>query len=109
LCQRVVVIAQGTIQYDGSLTGIVDEFSGSKIITLVLGDEQGVQGLERFGEVQRVDHPRVTLKCSRTEVSKVLAEILDRYQVNDIAVEDPPLEEVIAQLFHRVSSGGASS
>src|SRR5688500_18306687 len=33
LCQRVVVIAQGRIMYDGSLTGIIDRFSGHKIVT----------------------------------------------------------------------------
>jgi len=44
-------------------------------------------------------------------VSQVLAEILNTYQVDDIAVEDPPLEEVIANLFHSVSgsTGLASS
>ncbi|MFO0012956.1 MAG: ATP-binding cassette domain-containing protein [Planctomycetota bacterium] len=105
LCQRVVVIAQGSIQYDGSLTGIVDEFSSSKMITLVLGATQDGNGLERYGEVIKVDLPRVTLKCGKQQVSRVLADILNQYQVDDIAVEDPPLEEVIAQMFRRVSIG----
>jgi ABC-2 type transport system ATP-binding protein len=105
LCRRVVVIAKGTIQYDGSLTGIVDEFSSSKLVTLVLGESQTIDGLERFGEVVDVALPRVILKCGRHQVSQVLAAILNQYQVDDIAVEDPPLEEVIAQLFHRVSAG----
>jgi ABC-2 type transport system ATP-binding protein len=105
LCRRVVVIAKGTIQYDGSLTGIVDEFSSSKLVSLVLGESRSSDGLERFGEIVDIALPRVTLKCGRQQVSQVLAAILDQYQVEDIAVEDPPLEEVIAQLFHRVSAG----
>lgn len=105
LCRRVVVIAKGTIQYDGSLTGIVDEFSSSKLITLVLGESRNADGLERFGELVQVDLPRVTLKCGKQQVSQILAAILNQYPVEDIAVEDPPLEEVIAQLFHRVSAG----
>jgi ABC-2 type transport system ATP-binding protein len=104
LCQRMVVIAKGMIQYDGSLKGIVDEFSSSKIITLVLGESQNAQGLERFGEIVQVALPRVILKCGRQQVSQLLAAILNQYQVEDIAVEDPPLEEVIAQLFHRVNA-----
>ena len=51
LCQRVVVIAQGGLQYDGSLSGIIDSFSGSKVIQLQLGIEQASSGLERFGEI----------------------------------------------------------
>lgn len=118
LCARVVVIAQGSIQYDGSLTGIVDEFSSTKIISLVLGDSTPhpgfdrtvpPEGLERYGEILKVDLPRVTLKCPKREVSHVLSDILDRYSVEDIAVEDPPLEEVIANLFQRVNSGREST
>ncbi len=40
LCKRVVIIAHGRIQYDGSLSGIVDRFSGHKIVTLQLAEEQ---------------------------------------------------------------------
>jgi ABC-2 type transport system ATP-binding protein len=103
LCQRVVVIAQGIIQYDGSLSGIIDSFSGSKVIQLQLGIEQAASGLERFGEILKTDMPRVSIRVPRVNVSRVLAEILNTYTVDDVAVEDPPLEEVIASLFHSIA------
>ena len=34
LCQRVVIIAHGRIRHDGSLSGIVDQFSSYKVVTL---------------------------------------------------------------------------
>lgn len=103
LCQRVVVIAQGILQYDGSLSGIIDSFSGSKVIQLQLGIEQAASGLERFGEILKTDMPRVSIRVPRSNVSRVLAEILNTYTVDDVAVEDPPLEEVIASLFHSIA------
>lgn len=103
LCQRVVVIAQGGLQYDGSLSGIIDSFSGSKVIQLQLGIEQAASGLERFGEILKTDVPRVSIRVPRANVSRVLAEILNTYTVDDVAVEDPPLEEVIASLFHSIA------
>ncbi len=103
LCQRVVVIAQGGLQYDGSLSGIIDSFSGSKVIQLQLGIEQAASGLERFGEILKTDMPRVSIRVPRSNVSRVLAEILNTYTVDDVAVEDPPLEEVIASLFHSIA------
>ena len=103
LCKRVVVIAQGQIQYDGSLSGIVDSFSGDKIITLQLAVGQSDSGLERYGQLEKVAMPRVSFRCPRSEVSKALGEILANYQIDDIAVEDPPLEETIAKLFTHVS------
>lgn len=102
LCKRVVVIAQGKIQYDGSLDGIIDQFSGSKIVTLQLADGTNVDGLETFGEILSVELPKVRFRVSRKDVSRVLAEVLQRYSIEDIAVEDPPLEEVIAKLFAQV-------
>jgi ABC-2 type transport system ATP-binding protein len=103
LCKRVVVIAQGRIQYDGSLSGIVDSFSGDKIITLQLAEGTSHSGLERFGKLENIALPRVSFRLPRGDVSKVLAEILGIYQIDDMSVEDPPLEETISKLFTHVS------
>ena len=51
LCRRVVIIAHGQIMYDGSLSGIVDRFSGHKIVTLVFPGDTLPDGLSQFGEV----------------------------------------------------------
>lgn len=109
LCKRVVVIAQGTVQYDGSLEGIVEDFSTNKIITLELADGVSPDGLERFGTIEKIVMPRVSLRCNRSEVSDVLSGILNNYKIHDMAVEDPPLEEVIAKLFAHVSGPHAPS
>lgn len=109
LCKRVVVIAQGQIQYDGSLSGIVDSFSGDKIITLQLAVGQSDSGLDRYGKLEKIAMPRVSFRCPRSEVSKSLGEILNNYQIDDIAVEDPPLEETIGKLFTHVSKDNSNA
>ena len=103
LCRRVVVIAEGRIVYDGSLTGIIDRFSGYKIITLSLSDEQPENNWTRYGELLDVQPPKVRVKVDRSTVSEVLAKILANHPVEDVSVEDPPLEEVIAELFTQAS------
>jgi ABC-2 type transport system ATP-binding protein len=108
LCQRVVVITDGAIQFDGSLSGIIDSFSGSKILKLQLADGQSAAGLERFAEVVSVVLPKVTLRCGRSEIPKMLSAILQHYQIDDVAVEDPPLEEVIAALYQQLPSEATS-
>lgn len=109
LCRRVVVITDGSIKYDGSLSGIIDSFSGLKILRLQLADGQSPSGLERFAEVHELELPKVTLRCPRAEVPKMLEHILKNYLVEDVAVEDPPLEDVIASLFEQSSAGPALS
>ncbi len=101
LCRRVVVIAGGQIKYDGSLSDIVDQFSRHKIVTLQFAENQGIERLERYGEVLHVELPRAKLCIERAQVPKVLAPILAQYAVEDIIVEDPPLEDVIADVFAR--------
>ena len=103
LCKRVVIIAQGQIKHDGSLSGIVDRFSGQKLITLQLADGQSTHGMERFGHVVSSEAPKVQLRIDRNLVPKALAAILAQHDVEDVIVEDPPLEEVIADLFSQVS------
>ena len=113
LCRRVVVIALGRIIYDGSLLGIVDRFGGHKVISLHLANllpgEQMPGGLERYGEVLSVEVPRVKLRVAREGVTGVLAHILADYQVQDISVEDPPLEEVIAEMFSTAEAPSEST
>ena len=104
LCRRVVIIAQGQIRYDGSLSGIVDRFSGHKIVTVQLADGQPPDTLGQYGELLESTPPRARLKIARAEVAKQLNQILANYVVEDVAVEDPPLEEVIANVFSQVST-----
>ena len=52
LCKRVVIIADGVIIYDGSLDGIIDRFSGYKIIPLLFAEGKTPVDLARYGEIR---------------------------------------------------------
>ncbi|MEM9826010.1 MAG: ABC transporter ATP-binding protein [Planctomycetota bacterium] len=114
LCKRVVVIAEGTIQYDGSLSGIIDQFSGHKIITLQFPDGEIdktlITQLRLLGEVLDETWPKVRMKVARQDVTAMLSKVLAEHAIDDIAVEEVPLEDVIAELFRgtRSDSGGES-
>jgi ABC-2 type transport system ATP-binding protein len=98
LCKRVLVIAHGRIIYDGQLAGITERFGKTKLLRLHFFGEEAPAGLDRYGEVSIVG-PVAELKVDRARVSEVLAAILDGYTLSDVSVEDPPLEQVIAQVF----------
>lgn len=108
LCQRVVIIAQGQIKYDGSLTGIVDRFSRHKRVTLLFADDHLPANLDQYGQLLRLNLPKATLQIERQQVARSLAEILRQYSVEDVSVEDPPLEEVIAEMFSQVDEFAAT-
>jgi len=111
LCQRVVIIAHGGIIYDGSLAGIVDRFSSHKVVTLLFSEEEDrlPSDLARFGQVIEEQAPKVKLRVERRDVAEVLSNILARHTIEDVSVEDPPLEEVIAEMFSTVVEPAADA
>ncbi len=99
LCRRVVIISLGKIIHDGSLAEIIDKFSGHKVVTLLLSDGEAPTGLDRFGEVILDEPPRYKIRVARNQVPQALGEMLASNTVADVSVEDPPLEEIIAEIF----------
>ncbi len=108
LCKRVVIIAGGTIQYDGSLGGIIDRFSTDKLVSLQLSDTESFEGLDSIAPVESLEPPKVRYRIARTEVADVLSRVLSTRQVVDVVVEDPPLEEVIASVFSQAARNGSN-
>ncbi len=109
LCRRVVVIALGRIVYDGSLADILDRFGGHKVISLQFADGAVPNDLTRYGEVLSQETPRARLRVQRSVVAEVLSKILARHSIVDVSVEDPPLEEVIAEVFSLVQDEAAEA
>ena len=104
LCRRLVIIANGMIHYDGSLEGIIDRFSSDKIVNLQLAEDESFEGLDSLGEEVEILPPKIKLRLHRADVPRVLSQVLDSRQVVDITVEDPPLEQVIAEIFSQAQA-----
>jgi len=99
LCSRAIVINEGEIKHDGPLADIVDRFGSFKVIELLFSGTERPVGLEDFGEVFDQQFPRAKLKVPRQRVPEILTGLLSRYALDDVGVQDRPLEEVIAELF----------
>jgi len=101
LCSRVLVISHGRLIFDGPLARITEEFGQAKLVQLHFAGATAPTDLARFGEVTETKGPTAALKVDRTRVAEVLGAILEAYTVLDLSVEDPPLEQVIAQVFEK--------
>lgn len=98
LCSRVLVIAHGKLFHDGPLAAITERFGQHKQVRLQFAGEAAPSDLGQFGEVT-VEGPVAELKVERERVAGMLATVLDRHTVIDVSVQDPPLDQVIAQVF----------
>jgi ABC-2 type transport system ATP-binding protein len=99
LCRRVIVIHHGRLLFDGDLSSLVQKFTTHKIIIVQLGDCQA--DLSVFGEVVNCGDGRFTLRVPKEKTAGITGRLLAELPVIDLLVEDPPLEEVIEQVFNQ--------
>ena len=109
LCKRVVIVTDGVIVHDGSLKEIIDRFSTHKVITIQFADHGLPHDINRFGEVIEEQAPRLKIRVAKQTVTDSLAAILQLHPVEDVSVEDPPLEQVIAEIFTSVKQESDST
>jgi viologen exporter family transport system ATP-binding protein len=82
LCKRVIVIHHGRLLFDGDLGALTHRFAPLKTIEAVLAD----------GDTVRLSVPK-------EEASATTARLLSEHEVLDLTVEEPPIEDVIEQVF----------
>ena len=97
LCRRVIVIHHGRLLFDGSLGALVGQFAAYKTIGVTLDDP--AIDLAVYGEVMGRDEGRVLLRVHKADASRVTARLLADLPVNDLTVEEPPIEDVIERVF----------
>jgi ABC-2 type transport system ATP-binding protein len=107
LCRRVIVIHHGQILFDGDLSALRESFSAYKKVSLVL--ERPDLDLTAYGEVLSRQGNQVTLRVRRMETSEITARLLAEMKVSDLSVEDPPVEDVIEQVFAQAALVGKES
>jgi ABC-2 type transport system ATP-binding protein len=104
LCPRVLLIQEGKLLYDGALAALSTRLAPFKLLRLTLAGEARVNGSLPAGvDVLEQENGRVTLRIARERTAAVTAELLNVLPVVDLAVEDPPIEAVIDQIY----KGGA--
>ena len=103
LCRRVIIIDRGTLFFDGQLSQVLDRFADFKLITIqcTAGETCPREGLEQFGEVMEHTAASVKLKVKRDRVISVCKALLDQLPVNDIDIQEVPIEDIVRQIFAR--------
>lgn len=99
LCDRVIVINHGKLIHDGPLSDIIHRFADHKLITLQFANGDVPEQFDGMGELVKREPPKVTLRIPRDEIASQTARLLGSYEINDISVEDPPIEDTISHMF----------
>jgi ABC-2 type transport system ATP-binding protein len=106
LCPRIVLIDHGRVLYDGALEAIRARFGDERRLRAVFegpaprGLPPGVFEVERAPE-------RLELRFRRDEVSsaELVAWLSARAPIADLAIEEPPIERIVAEIYRRGMPG----
>jgi ABC-2 type transport system ATP-binding protein len=101
LCPRVIVIDHGRLVWDGSLSELVRTTRPEKRISVTLAKPATSELLALIGEKRLVSREGTLLKLQtpQAELQTLVSGLLSQAAVVDLTVEDPPLEEVLSDLF----------
>ena len=115
LCPRVIVIDRGVLIHDGDLRALVRRIKPHKRVSITLGPGSDADpgkidaALAKLGPVERRDGVRVVLQLREAELATAIPFLLASLPVADLSIEDPPLEDVMRELFARGTGGDAEA
>jgi len=99
LCPRIIVIDAGVLVHDGDLRQLIKTMDPDKRVTFTLTEAIADDELTRLGPVLVRDGQRITIKVAEREIPAVVGQLLGPLKVADLAIEDPPLEEILRVMF----------
>jgi ABC-2 type transport system ATP-binding protein len=101
ICDRIIMINTGTKVFDGSLDALIKEHADYKILVPIFYSQVSRKELEQFGDVVDYNFPKVVINVPRKEASQRASELLNRYDIDDLDINEPRLEDIIRVAFER--------
>ncbi len=106
LAQRIILINQGKIIYDGSLKKLTDKHSNKKIIKIILDCEIPKNFLEKINQ-QKISYknnpPLLEIIIEKNKLSFLIKEVINKLSFQDLTIEDEPIEEIIKNFINNQS------
>jgi ABC-2 type transport system ATP-binding protein len=99
LCPRIIVIDRGHRLFDGPLEDLVRRVRPDKRVLLRLAKPAARADLEQLGEVVSLGIDQAVLQVRPADLQAVVSRLLTALPVLDLTIEDPPLEEVMREVF----------
>tara|TARA_Y100001968_G_scaffold50564_1_gene41219 strand:- start:1668 stop:2657 length:990 start_codon:yes stop_codon:yes gene_type:complete len=99
LSKRVLCIDKGELFYDGELETLTNNLSPRREIRLELKDSFAHVDLSEYGEITESRDNIVRLLVQRDKIKEIVSKLLSKFDLIDLEVKDPPIDELIGNLF----------
>lgn len=100
VCDRVIVIDHGRLVADKPVRELRSGYIREKIITLAMKEESISLAMDGVRLIEAVPHQlRVCVDTTQVSVEAVLQHAMKLSSLQDITVEDPPMEDIIKEIY----------
>ena len=104
LCDRVIILDEGIILYDGPVSTVKRKFGDVRHITFSSSVDFDPSVLSNnFGDLVEITKPndnfKVSFDISKISINQVLSVILKSAQITDINISENSLESIVKQIY----------
>lgn len=99
LAQRVIIIDHGQIKYDGKLDSLVKKFAKYKLLSVILEEYVPPEKFKEIGILTDYNFPKAVIRVERSASNVAAAQILQKFPVDDLNIEEPDIEDIIRDVF----------
>ncbi|MEM9948610.1 MAG: ATP-binding cassette domain-containing protein [Cyanobacteria bacterium P01_D01_bin.36] len=101
LCDRVLVIHQGRLIYDGLLDGLLEQFAPYREVSIEFDSTQTItkEQLHHYGNLQNIEGCKATFLVPADDLTHTVSSLLNSLKIQDLSIAEPPIEDVIAKVF----------
>ncbi len=100
LCKRVICIHEGYITYDGRLEKLLTKLSPNKNITITCKSIKDIINLKDIGfNVKGINDNQIILTINKSDIKKTLKHILNNFDIEDLYINEPPIDEIIGKIL----------
>jgi len=100
LCKRIIIINHGIIVYDGPISKIKKEYLTHKHLDVKFNKPDKKFKFKGCKVIEQTDYElRIELDTKKQTVKDVINHLITDFDVADIVVQDPPIEEIIQKIY----------
>lgn len=108
LCRRAMVIDHGTVIMDESVKKLKYDYLNKKVISVRYTDTVELPAIEGVSVMKAAANAaKLEVDTRNTNIGSIMQLISATGTVADITISDPPMEEIIAEIFRR--EGGTAA
>jgi len=99
VCDRVILIDHGHKIYDDQIDKLITEYANEKYLKIEFANEVSKENLKGIGSIIEFDGLQATVAVPRKDHAKKAAELLAKFEIDNIDIAEVELEDIILKYF----------